>query len=225
MKFSKFFQNTILITFCCTFLQTMHTVTDAIITNTSTPTTTSTVLTTTPVVSTSSTSTTSTISSTPSTTSSSLTAGIISNTPTTSSISTTSTPSTTISTPLTTSSSSTVSSTALTIQEEKKNVLEADLSSKEINKNAPVISIKVAEDYTFNGPDGSEIFPDQEMLDKKKSVEKLDSTVMSAISSNNKQKLVITGVRESRPDEEPYPIIVKKNGVYTTIARVRVVQK
>ncbi len=112
------------------------------------------------------------------------------------------------------------------------NVLNADLKSKEINNNAPVFTIKVGESYTFNGPAGTEIFPKQSDLDRKKKKDKLDSTAILVEISNNRTTLTATGVRESTPMEEPYPILIKKeihgndkkHEDFITIARVRVVK-
>lgn len=190
---------------------TPTTTSNTIVSSTTTPTTPPAVATTTtPVTSTDTIVSTTTATPSPASTTPSITAGIISNNSsgTTSTVTPTAIPSTT---------------TAAV--EEKKNSLDANLDSKEINKNAPVITIKVGETYTFNAPESTKILPTQEMLDKKKTTEKLYSTVINATSSNNDKTLVINAERYSTPNEEPYPIIVKKDDKYTTIARVRVIQK
>jgi len=94
-----------------------------------------------------------------------------------------------------------------------ESILVADLSSKEINLNAPVITIKVGDSYSFKAPEGTTIFPSQENIDEKKSLDNADSTaIRSEIIEKNRQLapwmtvngkthdtrvIKITGVRES----------------------------
>jgi len=194
-----------------------------------------------------STTTTPTISTTTTPTISTTTPGLIITGSTTSSTTTTpttstTTPTTSTTTPTTSVVTPSISTTTTDSSKTTESMLVADLSSKEINLNAPVITITVGGSYSFKAPEGTTIFPLQENIDEKKALDHADSTaIRSEIIEKNRQLapwmtvngkthdtrvIKITGVRESTEIEEPYPVLVKTNSTnYVTIAKVRVSNK
>ncbi len=105
----------------------------------------------------------------------------------------------------------------------------------QINKNAPVVTIKVGDSFIINGPKGSKIHPTIDDLNKKIKSEKEahaknpnvsynPTTAINSVISNDDQTITITGVRACTQDESPYPIIIQKDLKYTTVARIRVIE-
>ncbi len=112
-----------------------------------------------------------------------------------------------------------------------------DLSSStvQINKNAPVITIKVGDSFIINGPKGSKIHPTTDDLNKKIKTDKEAHsknqkvyfnpvTAINSVVSNNDETLTVTGVRACTQEESPYPVIIQKDLKYTTVARIRVIE-
>ena len=106
--------------------------------------------------------------------------------------------------------------------------LEELTKAQQINNNAPVLTLKVGQSYTFEGAQGSEIIPREEHLKKRSALIKSPTAIKTEPSKNN-QELKVTAARESISKEDPYPILYKKTSSISdnnaiTIAKIRVVK-
>jgi hypothetical protein len=106
--------------------------------------------------------------------------------------------------------------------------LEELTKAQQINNNAPVLTLKVGQSYTFEGAQGSEIIPREEHLKKRSALIKSPTAIKTEPSKKN-QELKVTAARESISKEDPYPILYKKTSSISdnnaiTIAKIRVVK-